>query len=110
MRPVGQAFRAHAIKPGTARLRLETTPSWEGLLDGAWWPRTRDIEAELPALIGVVTEHLGPITRVGMDASARNEQPNPGRWRGAVVGTHAALCRRPRHRSVRRMRRNTARR
>ncbi|MFE9464369.1 DUF5994 family protein [Streptomyces virginiae] len=65
----------HAIKPGTALLRLETTRSREGLLDGAWWPRTRDIETELPALISVLTEHLGPITRVGVDASAWNALP-----------------------------------
>ncbi|MER6253440.1 DUF5994 family protein [Streptomyces sp. NPDC001584] len=64
-----------AVKPGTALLRLETTRSREGLLDGAWWPRTRDIEAELPALISVLTEHLGPITRVGVDASAWNGLP-----------------------------------
>ncbi|MEU4358855.1 DUF5994 family protein [Streptomyces virginiae] len=65
----------HAIKPGTALLRLESTRSREGLLDGAWWPRTRDIETELPALISVLTEHLGPITRVGVDASAWNALP-----------------------------------
>lgn len=64
-----------AIKPGTALLRLETTRSREGLLDGAWWPRTRDIETELPALIRVLTGHLGPITRVGVDASAWNGLP-----------------------------------
>ncbi|MFI8264169.1 MULTISPECIES: DUF5994 family protein [unclassified Streptomyces] len=64
-----------AIKPGTALLRLETTQSREGLLDGAWWPRTRDIETELPALISVLTGHLGPITRVGVDASAWNGLP-----------------------------------
>ncbi|MFE1899338.1 DUF5994 family protein [Streptomyces yangpuensis] len=64
-----------AVNPGTALLRLETTPSREGLLDGAWWPRTRDIETELPALIGVLTGHLGPITRVGVDASAWNALP-----------------------------------
>ncbi|MFI8449941.1 DUF5994 family protein [Streptomyces erythrochromogenes] len=64
-----------AIKPGTALLRLETTSSREGLLDGAWWPRTRDIVTELPALISVLTEHLGPITRVGVDASAWNDPP-----------------------------------
>ncbi|AYV25301.1 DUF5994 family protein [Streptomyces goshikiensis] len=63
------------LKPGTALLRLETTQSREGLLDGAWWPRTRDIEAELPALISALTEHLGPITRVGVDASAWNGLP-----------------------------------
>ncbi|MCX5585587.1 DUF5994 family protein [Streptomyces erythrochromogenes] len=65
----------HAIRPGAAVLRLETTHSREGLLDGAWWPRTRDIETELPALISVLTGHLGPITRVGVDASAWNGLP-----------------------------------
>ncbi|MCX4529950.1 MULTISPECIES: DUF5994 family protein [unclassified Streptomyces] len=64
-----------AVKPGTALLRLETTQSREGLLDGAWWPRTRNIETELPALISVLTGHLGPITRVGVDASAWNGLP-----------------------------------
>ncbi|WP_327736536.1 DUF5994 family protein [Streptomyces nojiriensis] len=65
----------HAIQPGAAVLRLETTRSREGLLDGAWWPRTRDIATELPALISVLTGHLGPINRVGVDASAWNDLP-----------------------------------
>ncbi|MEU3913560.1 DUF5994 family protein [Streptomyces sp. NPDC029721] len=64
-----------AVEPGTALLRLETKRSREGRLDGAWWPRTRDIETELPALISVLTGHLGPITRVGVDASAWNGLP-----------------------------------
>ncbi|ATW49979.1 DUF5994 family protein [Streptomyces peucetius] len=64
-----------AVSPGTALLRLETTHSREGVLDGAWWPRTRDIETELPALVSALTEHLGPITRVGLDASAWNGLP-----------------------------------
>ncbi|MFJ4314710.1 DUF5994 family protein [Streptomyces lavendulae] len=64
-----------AIRPGAAVLRLETTRSREGLLDGAWWPRTRDIGTELPTLIRVLTGHLGPITRVGVDASAWNGVP-----------------------------------
>lgn len=45
------------------------------ILDGAWWPRTRGVETELPSLIRVLTEHLGPITRVGVDASARDGLP-----------------------------------
>ncbi|MFD9483075.1 DUF5994 family protein [Streptomyces sp. NPDC059991] len=63
----------HAVKPGTALLRLETTRSRAGVLDGAWWPRSRHIAEELPALITALTGHLGPITRVGLDATA---------WRG----------------------------
>ncbi|MGX2998785.1 DUF5994 family protein [Streptomyces sp. JNUCC 64] len=64
-----------AIAPGTTLLRLETTRSRQGILDGAWWPRSRNVETELPALISVLTEHLGPITRVGLDASAWNGLP-----------------------------------
>lgn len=59
-----------AVRPGCALLRLETTASREGVLDGAWWPRSRDIGAELPALLSALTGHLGPLTRVGLDAEA----------------------------------------
>ncbi|GAA1547375.1 DUF5994 family protein [Streptomyces albidochromogenes] len=64
-----------AVKPGTALLRLQTTHSRVGALDGAWWPRSRDVTAELPALIQVLTAHLGPVTRVGLDADAWEEVP-----------------------------------
>ncbi|MFJ5709992.1 DUF5994 family protein [Streptomyces sp. NPDC093105] len=64
-----------AVGPGTALLRLETTHSRQGVLDGAWWPRTRDVEQEVPALVSVLAEHLGPITRVGLDATAWDTIP-----------------------------------
>ncbi|MFI5984546.1 DUF5994 family protein [Streptomyces sp. NPDC051555] len=64
-----------AVKPGTALLRLETTQSRQGVLDGAWWPRSRDVATELPALITALTGHLGPITRVGLDATAWQDIP-----------------------------------
>ncbi|MFF5502913.1 DUF5994 family protein [Streptomyces roseolus] len=64
-----------SVEPGTALLRMETTGSRQSLLDGAWWPRSRDVERELPPLITALTEHLGPITRVGLDASAWNAIP-----------------------------------
>lgn len=65
----------HSVRPGTALLRLETTRSRKGSLDGAWWPRSRDVAAELPALVSALTEHLGPITRVGLDAAAWERLP-----------------------------------
>ncbi|MFC9927645.1 DUF5994 family protein [Streptomyces sp. NPDC127190] len=58
------------VRPGCALLRLETTASREGGLDGAGWPRSHDIGAELPALLDALTEHLGPLSRVGLDATA----------------------------------------
>ncbi|WP_432076412.1 DUF5994 family protein [Streptomyces wuyuanensis] len=64
-----------SVRPGTALLRLETTHAREGILDGAWWPRSRDVGAELPSLISALTEHLGPVTRVGLDATAWEELP-----------------------------------
>jgi hypothetical protein len=64
-----------AVRQGTALLRLETTQSRTGILDGAWWPHSRDIATELPALVKALTEHLGPITRVGLDASAWDGLP-----------------------------------
>ncbi|MCD7440554.1 hypothetical protein K4B79_20305 [Streptomyces lincolnensis] len=64
-----------ALRPGTAIVRLETTPDRGGVLDGAWWPRSRDIAAELPVLVAALTEHLGPITRVGLDTVAWDALP-----------------------------------
>jgi hypothetical protein len=73
------------VEPGTALLRLETTESRTGVLDGAWWPRSRRIGAELPGLIKALTRHLGPITRVGLDAEAWEELPTRLVIEGRVV-------------------------
>ncbi|MER6082533.1 DUF5994 family protein [Streptomyces sp. NPDC001833] len=74
-----------SVKPGTALLRLETTHAREGILDGAWWPRSRDIGAELPSLISALAEHLGPVTRVGLDGSAWDELPTRVTVDGRIV-------------------------
>ncbi|WTO36203.1 DUF5994 family protein [Streptomyces achromogenes] len=73
-RPLPDAVHT-AVRPGTALLRLETTHAREGILDGAWWPRSRDIGAELPPLISALTEYLGPVTRVGLDSGAWDGLP-----------------------------------
>lgn len=41
--------QAHQVVPGVAVLRMETTPRRDGTFDGAWWPRSRDLETQLPA-------------------------------------------------------------
>ncbi|MFJ6867461.1 DUF5994 family protein [Streptomyces termitum] len=64
-----------SVEPGTALLRMETTGARQSLLDGAWWPRSRDVEREVPPLLTALTEYLGPVTRVGLDASAWNGIP-----------------------------------
>jgi hypothetical protein len=59
--PVSAAVEPHQ-KP---RLKLKPKAPTTGSVDGAWWPRSRDLAAELPALLAVLAVRLGPIERVG---------------------------------------------
>ncbi|MEU7786197.1 DUF5994 family protein [Amycolatopsis sp. NPDC049159] len=60
--PSGPNTTPSASPATEARLRLTTAAT--GRFDGAWWPHARDLSAELPALLGAVTERLGRIDRV----------------------------------------------
>ncbi|WP_210579778.1 DUF5994 family protein [Streptomyces sp. GESEQ-4] len=66
-----------------ARLALKTDDTSRGLLDGAWWPRSRDLLSELPALTDVLDPLGGRITRIAV---------NPMYWpvipRQVPVGGH----------------------
>ncbi|MFJ4781587.1 DUF5994 family protein [Streptomyces sp. NPDC088762] len=53
------------------RLCLTPKTMLAGRLDGAWWPYSRDLEAELPVLTAALDEPWGRITRVTV---------NPTRW------------------------------
>ncbi|WP_330354277.1 DUF5994 family protein [Streptomyces chartreusis] len=64
-----------SVRPGTALLRLTTTHDRQGILDGAWWPRSRHLATELPGLISALSERLGPVTRIGLDTGAWDEMP-----------------------------------
>ncbi|WP_199435042.1 DUF5994 family protein [Qaidamihabitans albus] len=46
------------------RLRLKPEIPTTGYVDGAWWPRSRALPAELPGLLAVLAARLGPIERV----------------------------------------------
>lgn len=56
------------------RLKLKPKAPATGYVDGAWWPRTLDLSAELPALLVVLAVRLGPIRRVSY---------NLGTWEAA---------------------------
>jgi Family of unknown function (DUF5994) len=57
--------------PKPLRLNLRTGTAPPGRFDGAWWPRSSDLLAELPALINLLTTRLGVIRKVGY---------NPDTW------------------------------
>jgi hypothetical protein len=47
------------------RLKLKPkAPTVTGYVDGAWWPRSRDLAEELPALLSVLAVRTGPIERM----------------------------------------------
>jgi hypothetical protein len=46
------------------RLRLKPKAPTTGRVDGGWWPRSRNLAAELPRLLSVLSVRLGPIERV----------------------------------------------
>ncbi|HWC81806.1 MAG TPA: DUF5994 family protein [Pseudonocardiaceae bacterium] len=66
------ATRPHPL----LRLRLKPKAPPTGYVDGGWWPRSRDLVAELPALAEVLAVRLGSVSRVafaitGWDAAPR---------------------------------------
>ncbi|TQM15676.1 DUF5994 family protein [Pseudonocardia kunmingensis] len=46
------------------RSTLKPSAPLTGRVDGGWWPRSRDLAAELPALQAVVAERLGIVESV----------------------------------------------
>ncbi|MFG2456980.1 DUF5994 family protein [Streptomyces sp. NPDC048523] len=65
--------RAVPFRASTARLALKPVPPSPGQveLDGAWWPRSRDLSQELPGLADVLDPLWGRITRIAV---------NPRHW------------------------------
>ncbi|GLF95891.1 DUF5994 family protein [Streptomyces yaizuensis] len=66
-----RTVRRDAATESPARLSLTPRTALAGRLDGAWWPRTRDLEAELPPLAAALDGVWGRITRIAV---------NPARW------------------------------
>ncbi|WP_327594129.1 DUF5994 family protein [Streptomyces chartreusis] len=66
-------LRAVPFRVPTARLALRSKAPSAGLaeLDGAWWPRSRDLPSELSALADVLDPLWGRITRIAV---------NPRHW------------------------------
>ncbi|HEY7594473.1 MAG TPA: DUF5994 family protein [Actinophytocola sp.] len=55
------------------KLKPKAPPT--GSVDGAWWPRTRDLGAELPALLAALANRLGPVERVSYNLTAWDAAP-----------------------------------
>jgi hypothetical protein len=69
------AVSARPTPPPALRVQLNPTMAGTGAVDGGWWPRSRDPEAELPGLIAGLDASVGPITRLALNMTAWDGAP-----------------------------------
>jgi len=65
-----------ATTPSAPRLRLAPSGSRHTLLDGGWWPRSRDPIAELPELVLAIDPLRGPVIRLMLGTSGWDSHPS----------------------------------
>ncbi len=81
--PIHPAATMSSRSPSEPRLVLATNPAGKGVLDGGWWPRSWDPEAELPGLIAALQERYGSIRNVMLNGAVWHS-----RLRRLTVGGH----------------------
>jgi len=67
------------------RLSIEPSLSHTGMFDGAWWPRSRRLDRELPALVLALRDVVGPVLHVAVERSAWDDLPSRVTVDGRVV-------------------------
>lgn len=77
MTPTVRPERTGLVYHATGRLRLVLAPRPSpGGVDGRWWPRTRDLAVELPALVAAVAQWFGAVDRVRLDPEDWDHRPH----------------------------------
>ncbi|GAA1302259.1 DUF5994 family protein [Saccharothrix xinjiangensis] len=66
---------AAVIERPPRRLRLRPKATTAGHVHGTWWPRSRNLVAELPALLAAPAVRLRDVLRVSYDLSEWNPAP-----------------------------------
>ena len=75
----------HSPPVHTPRLRLKPKAPHSGYVDGAWWPHSEDLTAELPDLLSVLSVRLGPIGRVIYNVNEWAKPPSKFATGGRMV-------------------------
>jgi hypothetical protein len=87
--PLGPVSSAIPRVDSALRLSLHPVLDRRAVVDGAWWPYSRDATAELPGLIAAVDQRLGRTTLlVGVSRGAWQSIPHriPARGRQVRIG------------------------
>lgn len=66
-----------------ARISLKPAGSHQGMVNGAWWPRSRDLVRELPPLIAALDKAWGKVDRATVNVNMWPDIP-----RRVRIGTH----------------------
>lgn len=74
-RQEGSLKRASKNQRQTLRMRLKPEGHRSGPVDGSWWPRSRDLHAELPRLLPELSGQLGPVNLVMYDRGGWSTSP-----------------------------------
>lgn len=67
------------------RLKLKPKAGTTGFVDGGWWPRSRDLQAEIPALVARLAVRLSPVERVSYNLAEWHTTPRKITADGEVV-------------------------
>ncbi|WP_435284390.1 DUF5994 family protein [Streptomyces koelreuteriae] len=74
------------------RMRLAPRSGMPRPIDGAWWPRSYDLLAELPSLLAGLPRAWGQITSVTVNGAMWHEVPGRTLVFNEVVRLHRALA------------------
>ncbi|MEV5754494.1 DUF5994 family protein [Actinoallomurus sp. NPDC052308] len=66
-------------------MSLDPALKRRGILDGGWWPRSRNASVELPLLLSSLNAQVGAIVRLGIDARDWDDIPRRLTADGHVV-------------------------
>ncbi|MEV1244383.1 DUF5994 family protein [Nonomuraea sp. NPDC050022] len=84
--PLSSASSAIPRVDSGLRLSLRPVPNRRAVVDGAWWPSSRDAAVELPGLIAAVDRLLDRVTlRIGLHGDAWQNIPRRISARGRQV-------------------------
>lgn len=67
------------------RVRPEPAPDHPLLPDGSWWPRSGDLGVELRALLPILEQTRGPVTRLLLGAAGWKTRPHSVPLAGRTV-------------------------
>ena len=70
-----QVSRPEVDAASEPRLQLKPDPPASAYIDGVWWPRSTQLDIELPGLVARLSDRLGQVTMVGYHLDAWPETP-----------------------------------